>query len=107
MQRLLKEESTYRAELASQESRLRKLEQETSDDDGNREWSVRQEVRFILSLKISMSVIRVEIGISLFDVLLLRRVWTMGHGRGLNSCSMGFARGLVRRRGAGSCEANP
>lgn len=44
VQRLLKEESTYRAELTSQESRLRKLEQETSDEDGNREWSVRQEV---------------------------------------------------------------
>ncbi|KAL8719465.1 MAG: hypothetical protein Q9225_003536 [Loekoesia sp. 1 TL-2023] len=50
VQRLLKEESTYRAELASQEARLRKLEQEINgggedgeEDEGNWEWRVRQE----------------------------------------------------------------
>ncbi|KAL8741548.1 MAG: hypothetical protein Q9184_008373 [Pyrenodesmia sp. 2 TL-2023] len=47
VQRLLKEALTYRAELASQESRLRKLEQDTSDEDGNREWSVKQEKQAI------------------------------------------------------------
>ncbi|KAL8938803.1 MAG: hypothetical protein Q9211_003033, partial [Gyalolechia sp. 1 TL-2023] len=47
--RLLKEEITYRTELASQEARLRKLEgssgaeQQDDDEDGNREWNIRQE----------------------------------------------------------------
>lgn len=45
IKRLLKEETTYRTELASQESRLAKLEKEEGDDEeGNREWNVKQEV---------------------------------------------------------------
>ncbi|KAL8675075.1 MAG: hypothetical protein Q9168_000558 [Polycauliona sp. 1 TL-2023] len=46
IKRLLKEETTYRTELANQESRLQKLEGETDggeDDDGNRDWAIRQE----------------------------------------------------------------
>ncbi|KAI4192503.1 MAG: hypothetical protein LQ346_004275 [Caloplaca aetnensis] len=61
VQRLLKEESTYRAELASQESRLRKLEQETSDDDGNREWSVRQEKQAIAETKAVFAPLREKV----------------------------------------------
>ena len=44
VQRLLKEESTYRAELASQERRLQKLESDDGEDDGNREYLIKQEV---------------------------------------------------------------
>ena len=50
IRRLRKEESTYRTELVDQESRLRRLETRSVDDDddgdedGNREWAVRQEV---------------------------------------------------------------
>lgn len=50
IRRLRKEESTYRTELADQESRLRRLETRSVDDDddgdedGNREWAVKQEV---------------------------------------------------------------
>ena len=55
VQRLLKEESTYRAELASQELRLKRLEQgggdgddgEEEEEEGNREWRVGQEVWFL------------------------------------------------------------
>ncbi|KAL8860431.1 MAG: hypothetical protein Q9178_003090 [Gyalolechia marmorata] len=44
IRRLLKEETTYRTELKTQESRLQKLEAEGGEgDDGNREWNVRQE----------------------------------------------------------------
>ncbi|KAI4173288.1 MAG: hypothetical protein LQ343_002999 [Gyalolechia ehrenbergii] len=52
VQRLLKEETTYRTELASQEQRLRELEQGGGeDDDGNREWTVRQEKQAIEETK--------------------------------------------------------
>ncbi|KAL8908423.1 MAG: hypothetical protein Q9207_000842 [Kuettlingeria erythrocarpa] len=61
VQRLLKEESTYRAELTSQESRLRNLEQETSDDDGNREWSVRQEKQAIAETKAVFAPLREKV----------------------------------------------
>lgn len=51
IRRLRKEESTYRTELADQESRLRRLEtrgvdddDDDDDEDGNREWAVKQEV---------------------------------------------------------------
>ena len=49
--RLLKEESTYRKELAGQEERLRRLEGKDAkggggggDEEGNREFSLKQEV---------------------------------------------------------------
>ncbi|KAL8851040.1 MAG: hypothetical protein Q9221_004030 [Calogaya cf. arnoldii] len=40
------EETTYRTELVNQESRLQRLESDEGgeDEDGNREWSVRQEI---------------------------------------------------------------
>ena len=41
--RLLKEEVTYRKELAGQEQRLKQM-QDTKDDDENREFSLEQEV---------------------------------------------------------------
>ena len=41
--RLLKEEITYRKELSSQEERLRQM-QETNDNDENREFNLNQEV---------------------------------------------------------------
>ncbi|CAO1597279.1 hypothetical protein XANCAGTX0491_001097 [Xanthoria calcicola] len=49
IRRLRKEESTYRTELADQESRLRRLEtrsdhNDDEEEDGNREWAVKQEV---------------------------------------------------------------
>ena len=44
--RLLKEESTYRTELKSQEVRLEKLKAAGNDgtDAGNAEWDIKQEV---------------------------------------------------------------
>ncbi|KAL8873591.1 MAG: hypothetical protein Q9174_000957, partial [Haloplaca sp. 1 TL-2023] len=43
VQRLLKEETTYRTELASQERRLQNLESDDGEDDGNREYLIKQE----------------------------------------------------------------
>jgi tubulin-specific chaperone A len=43
--RLLKEEVTYQKELASQEQRLKKLEDSPPDDDENREFTLEQQVR--------------------------------------------------------------
>ncbi|KAI4254685.1 MAG: hypothetical protein LQ352_002959 [Teloschistes flavicans] len=53
VQRLLKEESTYRTELESQERRLGKLRDEKTgeDDGGNREFLIRQEERGIRETK--------------------------------------------------------
>ena len=45
--RLLKEEVTYRKELASQEERLSKLEGTTTGEDENREFNLEQQVRCI------------------------------------------------------------
>ena len=42
--RLLKEEVTYRKELTSQEQRLKKLEDSAANDDENREFNLAQEV---------------------------------------------------------------
>lgn len=42
--RLVKEEGSYHKELKSQETRLEKLLQNTSDEDGNREYELKQEV---------------------------------------------------------------
>ena len=43
--RLLKEESSYRTELSTQQQRLRNLEADTmNDDDGNRAFQIEQEV---------------------------------------------------------------
>jgi len=41
--RLVKEETTYRTELASQERRLAQTEDTKDGDDGNREFRVKQE----------------------------------------------------------------
>ena len=44
--RLLKEEDSYRAELDDQQSRLQKLEAEVvEDEDGNRAYTIKQQVR--------------------------------------------------------------
>ncbi|KAL8784607.1 MAG: hypothetical protein Q9213_003862 [Squamulea squamosa] len=52
IQRLLKEETTYRTELANQESRLQRLEDGSEEDeDGNREWNVRQAKQAIQETK--------------------------------------------------------
>ncbi|KAL8642278.1 MAG: hypothetical protein Q9228_001016 [Teloschistes exilis] len=51
VQRLLKEESTYRTELESQERRLRNLQAETEDEDGNRGFLIGQEERAIQETK--------------------------------------------------------
>ncbi|KAI4118533.1 MAG: hypothetical protein LQ338_007388 [Usnochroma carphineum] len=67
VQRLLKEESTYRAELASQESRLKKLEyrgddvEEDDDEEGNRDWSVRQQKRAIEETKAVFAPLREKV----------------------------------------------
>lgn len=50
--RLLKEESSYRTELVAQEKRIEGLESQTEDgaedaEEGNREFSLRQEVSII------------------------------------------------------------
>ena len=45
LNRLIKEEASYHKELSQQEGRISKLEASEQDDDGNREFSLRQEVR--------------------------------------------------------------
>ena len=44
LQRLVKEEASYHKELESQEKRLQKLTESTEEDE-NREYSLKQEVR--------------------------------------------------------------
>ena len=44
VQRLVKEEVSYHKELVAQESRLNKLLQSQDDEDGNKEFQVKQEV---------------------------------------------------------------
>jgi Tubulin binding cofactor A len=44
LNRLIKEEASYHKELSQQEGRISKLEASEQDDDGNREFSLRQEV---------------------------------------------------------------
>ncbi|KAL8632476.1 hypothetical protein Q9189_001747 [Teloschistes chrysophthalmus] len=52
VQRLLKEEATYRTELESQEKRLRNLQSEQGgDEDGNRGFLIGQEERAIKETK--------------------------------------------------------
>lgn len=55
VQRLLKEEATYRTELESQERRLRNLQAETEDEDGNRGFLIGQEVS-VISICVSVCV---------------------------------------------------
>lgn len=43
--RLVKEESSYHNEIQQQEERLAKLEKGEGDDDENREYMLKQEVR--------------------------------------------------------------
>lgn len=44
LQRLLNEENSYYKEQEQQESRIAKLEKDKTDADGNREFTLRQEV---------------------------------------------------------------
>ncbi|KAG9796204.1 hypothetical protein KCU88_g184, partial [Aureobasidium melanogenum] len=52
LQRLLKEEASYYKEQSQQEARIAKLEKEGTgdDDDGNREFQLKQEVRTTSSI---------------------------------------------------------
>lgn len=49
LKRLVDEEASYHKELASQEKRIAELERSTDDQDGNREYTLKQEVRFLTS----------------------------------------------------------
>jgi tubulin-specific chaperone A len=51
VQRLVKEEASYHKELTGQEKRLEKLLAST-DEDENREYSLKQEVSYSVSLEI-------------------------------------------------------
>jgi hypothetical protein len=51
VQRLVKEEASYRKELTGQEKRLEKLLASTEEDE-NREYSLKQEVRSSVSLEV-------------------------------------------------------
>jgi tubulin-specific chaperone A len=44
LQRLIKEEASYYKEHEQQEARIAKLEKDTSNEDGNREFILKQEV---------------------------------------------------------------
>ena len=44
LQRLLKEEASYHKELESQKKRITKLEESNDDEDGNKEFTLKQEV---------------------------------------------------------------
>lgn len=44
LQRLVKEEASYHKELESQQKRIADLEKSTDDEDGNREFKLKQEV---------------------------------------------------------------
>jgi len=46
VQRLVKEEASYHKELVAQQSRLDKLLKDETDEDGNKEFQVKQEVCF-------------------------------------------------------------
>lgn len=52
--RLVKEEASYHKELLSQQARLKKLEESTEEDE-NREYSLKQEVSIFPSLPISIT----------------------------------------------------
>ncbi len=45
LKRLLKEEASYYKEQEHQETRIAKLEKDETDEDGNREFTLKQEVR--------------------------------------------------------------
>lgn len=46
LQRLIKEEASYHKEQANQEKRIANLEKDAADEDGNREFKLKQEVSF-------------------------------------------------------------
>lgn len=50
LQRLLKEENSYYKEQEQQETRIAKLEKDKTDEDGNREFTLKQEVITPLTL---------------------------------------------------------
>lgn len=61
VQRLVKEEASYHRELEEQKKRVAKLESETgADDDGNREFLLKQEVRPVFSRIFSMVATGIE-----------------------------------------------
>ncbi|KAI4191124.1 MAG: hypothetical protein L6R41_000345 [Letrouitia leprolyta] len=81
VQRLLKEETTYRTELASQETRLRKLEQGGKEDggDGNREWNIKQEKQAIEETKAVFKPLREKVlaAAENLEQLLVSRRWAL------------------------------
>jgi tubulin-specific chaperone A len=46
LERLIKEEGSYHKELAQQVARIKRLEENEVDEDGNREFALKQEVCF-------------------------------------------------------------
>lgn len=50
LSRLVKEEASYHKEYEAQKARLAKLEQDQDDQDGNREFKIKQEVSHLHSL---------------------------------------------------------
>lgn len=58
LQRLVKEEASYHKEQESQEQRIAKLEKSTDDPDGNRDFILKQEVRWDVHDTFSLSLWR-------------------------------------------------
>lgn len=52
LQRLVKEEASYHKEADSQRKRIADLEQQTDEQDENREYKLKQEVRTCLYSKV-------------------------------------------------------
>lgn len=51
LNRLVREETSYHAELRSQEQRITKAEQEAKNGEENAEWMLKQEVDFYTQVK--------------------------------------------------------
>ncbi|KAI4202740.1 MAG: hypothetical protein LQ350_002406 [Teloschistes chrysophthalmus] len=94
VQRLLKEEATYRTELESQEKRLRNLQSEQGgDEDGNRGFLIGQEERAIKETKAVFEPLREKVkdAVNSLEQLLLEEE-EVERAKGL----VGKAKGLDR-----------
>ncbi|KAI4146959.1 MAG: hypothetical protein L6R39_003271 [Caloplaca ligustica] len=103
VQRLLKDESTYRAELTSQMSRLEKLERETGgdeddEDEGNREWRIKQERQAIDETKAVFAPLREKV---LAAVANLEQLLKSRGSEQFDEGEVETARGLIEKAKAG------
>ncbi|KAL8692698.1 MAG: hypothetical protein Q9218_002319 [Villophora microphyllina] len=94
VQRLLKEETTYRTELESQEKRLRKLENDSGEDDGNREFQIKQENQAIKETKAVFEPLRQKVEDA---VRSLEQLLSSGDNTELDEKEVETAKGLISK----------